>query len=508
MTALTQSPVVEIREISKRYGAVQALRGVSMAVRKGTIHAVLGENGAGKSTLIEIMAGNVLPDTGTIHICGVQVGTPERTAVQRKMVAVVHQHLSLAPNVTVAENLFPGALIGSRGFVHWPTLFRRAQASLDRYKVPVKADEQTGKLSLAVQQQVEIARALSTDAEVIALDEPTSSLSIVESQALLHRLADLRAEGCTIIIITHYVADALVLADDVTVLRDGQLVGSYPTASLTETEIVRMMIGREVSSLYPTRKGAKRLPGSGLDATDVVSGDRVRGVSLRVQAGEVVGLYGLVGAGRTELLQTLFGLRSRQSGTIKVADGALPARHNVQTAIRAGLALLPEDRTADGLFLGRSIAENITILRLGELAPWFIVEALLEAAAEPHIHEFEIKGISRTTVQNLSGGNQQKVLFARWLSMSPRVLMADEPTRGVDVGTKARIHLALRALSDKGGGVLVASSEIPEVLGLSDRIYVMAAGRIVDEMTAAEANAGRLLESASQLSTRRAGGIA
>ena len=487
--------------VSKSYGSVAALRDVSLSVFSGTIHAVLGENGAGKSTLIEILAGNVIPDDGRILVDGAPIRLNNAADARSLGIAVVHQHLALAPNLSVAENIFAGHLPSRVGLINRGVLFREAQRLLNEHRVSVRADIPVGDLPLGVRQQVEIVRALSTSARVLALDEPTSSLSLAESNELFAYLRRLRTLGTAVILITHYIDDAMRLSDHVTILRDGQRVGSLKTTATRPDEIVQMMIGRPIETVYPERS---LILESDVEPALLVkslrSGEQVQDVMFQVNPGEIVGLYGLVGAGRSETLQAIFGLRSRDGGLVEVLGRQLPTNHSPADSMAAGISFLPEDRTAEGLFLSRSIGENLFAPQLRRFGRWLIRDRMIRTEAWPHIRRYAIKGAADTQVANLSGGNQQKVLFARWSAMAPRIFMVDEPTRGVDVATKVAIHQELRALTHAGTAVVMVSSELPEVIGMSDRIYVFAGGRTVDSCSQKDATAARLLKSASRFS--------
>ena len=499
-------PVLEMLGVSKSYGAVVALKDVSLSVFGGTIHAVLGENGAGKSTLIEILAGNVVPDSGRILIDGQPVRIGSASDARRLGIAVVHQHLALAPNVSIAENILAGRLPARFGLIKRRDLLRRVQRLLNEHRVPVDADALVGDLPLGVKQQVEIVRALSASARVLALDEPTSSLSLAESSELFAYLSRLKSIGTAVILITHYIDDAVRLSDQVTILRDAQRVSSLETAATGPDEIVQMMIGRPIQTVYPDPGPAATSPTeTALSVKSLRSGRQVQDVTFTVKRGEIVGLYGLVGAGRSETLQTIFGLRPREGGSIEVSGRELPKNHWPSDSMAAGMAFLPEDRTAEGLFLLRSIAENLFAPQLRRFGRWLLRDNLMRTQALPHIRRFAIKGAPETLITNLSGGNQQKVLFARWSATAPEVFMVDEPTRGVDVGTKVTIHEVMRTLANEGKAVAMVSSELPEVIGMSDRIYVFAAGRTVDTCSRAEASASRLLKSASRFAPTRNG---
>jgi ribose transport system ATP-binding protein len=490
------TPILGMRGVRKSYGVTRALEGVSLDFHPGSLHAIIGENGAGKTTFVEILAGNVRPDEGEILLGGEPVRVENAADARRLGVAVVHQHLSLAPNVSVAENILALRLPARLGLVRTRALREQAQALLDRYGVPVDARVPAGSLSIGLQQQIEIVRALTSEARVIALDEPTSSLSVAESDQLFAQLDRLRAAGTAIILITHRIRDVFEFGDRVSVLRDGRLVGTSAVDETDEDTVVRMMIGRPLDVAFPDRAGAVG-EDVALRVTGLASGTAVSSATLHVRRGEVVGLYGLVGAGRSELAQAIFGLRQREAGRIEVDGRPLRAAHTPSDAMRLGIAFLPEDRTTDGLFTERTVAENIVAPRFREYGSMLLDSRRMQADADGYIRRLAIKGGSRSAVKTLSGGNQQKVLFARWSSTAPRVLIVDEPTRGVDVGTKVRLHRELRAAAESGQAVLMISSELPEVLGMSDRVYVMAGGRITGEFDGASASEEQVLRSGS-----------
>jgi ABC-type sugar transport system ATPase subunit len=492
-------PILELRHIRKAYESTVALDDVSLSIAAGSVHAIMGENGAGKTTLIEIIAGNVAPDDGEILFNGSTVRFRSAMDARRAGVAVVHQHLSLAPNLSVAENIFAMRLPASLGMVSHGRLNSEAQRLLDEYGVPVSAKTLTGTLSTGVQQQIEILRALSDNAKVVLLDEPTSSLSVAESDHLFAQITQLQNAGAAVIIVTHRIRDVFRVAQIGTVLRDGRKTGTFAVNEVDSDHIVRLMIGRSLDAVFPKRadEAGNDPPRVTLRVRNVTSHPAVRDVSLTVSSGEIVGLYGLVGAGRSEFGQTLFGLRTRSGGEIEVAGTQLRSNHTPQDAMKNGLAFLPEDRTEDGLFSDRNVSENICAARLSDYGVALLSTRRMRAIAKRYIERLRIKGEDDSEVRTLSGGNQQKVLFARWLVTHPQVFIVDEPTRGVDIATKARLHHELRTLADSGQAVLMISSDLPEVLGMSDRVYVMAGGRITDECRVGDATEERLLISAS-----------
>jgi len=491
-------PLLELRHIRKAYDSTIALDDVSLTIEGGSIHAIMGENGAGKTTLIEILAGNVTPDDGQVLFDGSLVRLRSAIDARRLGIAVVHQHLSLAPNLSVAENIFAMRLPARLGFVAQRKLHVDTQRLLDEYGIPVAADTMTGTLSTGLQQQIEILRALSANARIVALDEPTSSLSVAESDRLFTQIAQLRAAGTAVILVTHRIRDVFRIAERGSVLRDGRLTGTFDVHDIDTDGIVKLMIGRSLDAVFPQKTAPSGIPAKVLlRVSNLSSGSEVRDVSLQVNGGEIVGLYGLVGAGRSELAHTIFGLRRRTGGEIRIGDESFPPDHSPQDAMRRGVALLPEDRSTEGLFPERSVAENICAARLRDYGAALLNSGRMTSESDRYIDRLSIKAKSRTEVRRLSGGNQQKVLFARWLSTTPRLLIADEPTRGVDIGTKARLHQELRLAADSGQGVLMISSDLPEILGMSDRVYVMASGTVTDHCSDKEATEERLLVSAS-----------
>jgi ABC-type sugar transport system ATPase subunit len=472
--------IVELREVTRSFGGVPALRGVSFDVRPGEVHALLGENGAGKSTLIRIMSGALAPEMGVVLVGGerVRFGAP-RDARQRG-IATVYQELSLFPDLTVAENIFLGNAPRTRlGALDWGAMRERARGLLDALESrELDVDARLGDLSVANRQRVEIAKALSQDPRVLIMDEPTASLADADVERLLAVVRRLRAQGVAIVYVSHRLSEIFALADRVTVLRDGALIGTLPVAEVDEPRLISMMVGRAIDQLFP---GSDAVPGEpALEVRDLSYRQVVREVTLSVRRGEILGIAGLVGSGRTELALTLFGITPATGGEIRVGgrpviiDGPRRARD-------LGIAYIPEDRGLMGLIRSQSIRENVTLAILDKIARRWLVDGGDELRrAREAITRFGIRARGpEQLVRELSGGNQQKVVLAKWLGAEPRILIMDEPTRGIDVGAKAEVHALMRRLAREGLAIIMISSELPEVLGMSDRLLVMSRGRVV-----------------------------
>ena len=471
--------LLELRSVAKSFGGARALRGVDFDLRPGEVHALLGENGAGKSTLIKIVTGAHRPDSGTITVGGTAVADLTPAAAQALGIACIYQQPALFPDLTVAENI---GLRLERGAalrrVDWSARRARAQALLTRIGAAVSPDAEVRSLSMPEQQLVEIACALGAGARIVIMDEPTASLTQNEQHLLFAVVRDLRQNGVGVIYISHRLEEIFALADRVTVLRDGESVGTHPVASMDEAGLIRLMVGRAMQQIYPPSESA---PGEVmLSLRDVgCSASGVRGVTLDVRAGEIVGLAGLVGAGRTELARILFGLTPADSGEIRLA-GETVRLHSPQDAVARGLAYVPEDRRRHGVVLERPIEENMTMAVHRRLfrGAWLRFGAERDLALG-YIRDLAVKCAGPTAPGgSLSGGNQQKVSLARWLATKPRLLILDEPTQGVDVGAKGEIHRIIRRLAKEGLAVILISSDLPEVLGMSDRIGVMAGGTL------------------------------
>ncbi|MCP4165811.1 MAG: sugar ABC transporter ATP-binding protein [Chloroflexi bacterium] len=490
--------------ISKAFPGVQALEDVRFEVAKGEIHALVGENGAGKSTLVKILTGAQPADTGEITIRGQAVDIRDPAGAQALGISMIHQELAIVPYRTVGQNIYLGREPQGRlpGFIDWRTLYTQAQDLLDRLNVTVDARAGVNNLSIAQQQMVEVAKALSYNADLIVMDEPTSSLTDRETEVLFERMRALREQGVSIIFISHRLEEVFEICDRVTVLRDGKFIATKPTAKLDKDKVVQMMVGRELGEMYPKTDVERQAVV--LEARALADGQELHGVDFQLYRGEVLGIAGLVGAGRTALAEILFGIRPAAAGEI-VFDGQKVRLKSAGDAITLGMGFVPEDRKRQGLFLNMAVRENITISAMKQVTSgWFLRSGRMNDLADEFVKKLDIRtpGL-RQKVRNLSGGNQQKVVFARWLTLRPRVLILDEPTRGIDVGAKSEIHALMSQLAQEGVGVLMISSELPEVLGVSDRILVMHEGQITAEFSRDEATQDNIMRAATAAAERK-----
>ncbi len=496
--------VLEAAGIEKSFPGVRALDGVALRVRAGRLVALLGENGAGKSTLMNILSGVYPPDAGTIRLDGREVRFANPREAQALGIGIVHQELNLVRYLSVAENIFLGREpLTVTGLIDYRKLHADTAAVLKRLDLAVAPGTLVADLRVGQQQVVEIARAVSAEARVLILDEPTSSLSAHEVEVLFGVIAELKSRGVAIIYITHKFEELARVCDDVTIMRDGRVVGEALLTELTRDAIVRQMAGREAKEVFqksPAVLGSEilradeiTLPGEGAGRPFLVEK-----VSLSLRRGEVLGVFGLVGAGRTELLETLFGLHpERSTGRVSV-NGQAVNFTSPRDAIAAGLALAPEDRKRDGLVLPMSVAANASLASLDRTLRGGLVSESREAAyITPYIERFRVKTPSlHQLIVNLSGGNQQKVILAKWLATSPKILLLDEPTRGIDVNAKREIYAFIDELARAGLGLVVVSSELPEILALSDRVMVLCEGRKTAEFSRADATPERVLHAA------------
>lgn len=476
--------LLELTQITKSFGAVRALRGVSFDLRPGEIHALLGENGAGKSTLIKIITGAHQQDSGTIEIDGEQIHRLTPASAHAHGIAAIYQQPALFPDLSVAENIAL-ALEKPSPFrpVKWFNRRARAAELLQRVGADIDPTSEVRRLSMPEQQLVEIARAVGAGARILILDEPTASLTKKEVELLYAVVRDLRSRGVGMIYISHRLEEIFAIADRVTVLRDGESVGTNQIDSINEAQLIRMMVGREVSTIYPAREESSSTPIASIPLSVQnldCRASNITNVSFELRSGEILGLAGLVGAGRTELARILFGITPADSGEILV-NGKGVQIHSPRDAIEQGIAYVPEDRRRHGVILEMPIAANITMSIHRDIFPgsWLRFDPE-RALAQNYVRDLSIKTSSvDVPAAILSGGNQQKVALARWLAAKPKILLLDEPTQGVDVGAKAEIHRLIRRLAAQGMAVLMISSDLPEILGMSDRIAVMRGGTIV-----------------------------
>ena len=496
--APASAPLLEMRGIVKRFPGVLALGGVDLDVRPGEVHCLLGQNGAGKSTLIKVLSASYQPDEGEILWEGrpVTLGTPQ--AAMRLGISTIYQELDLVPGLSVAENIFLGHELSSAGMSQRGRTNREAAALLARLgHSEISPTREVGRLTPAAQQVVSMARALSQNTRLLVLDEPSAVLDQGEVDNLFRVIHDLTAEGVAVVYISHRLEEIRQIGDRITVLKDGSTVATGLAVADTPTsELIKLMTGRSIEYVFPPRGGQAATFGEPvLEVTDLALAGVFSGVDLKVRAGEIVGLAGLVGAGRSEILETVYGARRPTAGTVKV-DGQELRRGSVPAAVKAGLGLAPEERKSQGLLLDQSIYSNITISTLGRFARLgFLDRGEERKRATDVTQSLDVRptGVERL-VRLLSGGNQQKVVLARWLLRECRVLLLDEPTRGVDVGARAEIYAVVRALADSGVAVVVVSSEVEEVLGLADRVLVVREGRVVHEGPAHEIDESRVLD--------------
>ncbi len=472
---------LEARGVSKWYGPIKVVRDVNFTLRAGEIHAIIGENGAGKSTVARMLSGVVRPDTGIIVHRGTPISMSSPLDARRHGIGIIHQEPTLFPSLDIAANVFAGRELkgGPAGTVmDWPRMYRETERLLNSIGQHMDARTLVRGLSVAERQMVDMVSALADEPTALIVDEPTASLTPSEVRDLFRVLRDLRGKGVGIIFIGHRLEEVLAISDRITVMRDGQVVESLASAGATEDLLVRLMVGREASSLY---KRQRATPGAVVLAVEKLSRkSEFNDIDFEVRAGEIVGLGGLVGAGRTEVAETIFGVRHADRGSIRV-NGKVARIRSSRDAIRHGIAYVPEDRQLHGLLLPVSIAKNIALPRLGAISRGgFLRPAAERAQAIRYTQPLRLvaRGVQQAP-RELSGGNQQKVVFAKWLTTAPKVLILDEPTRGVDVGAKAEIHRIMGELAQQGVAILMISSDLPELLSVSDRVLVMREGRIV-----------------------------
>jgi ribose transport system ATP-binding protein len=501
---------LEMRHIAKNFGGVRALRDVSLIAPAGEVHAICGENGAGKSTLMKVLAGAITEYDGEIRLDGRPVRFSGPREAEDAGIRIIYQELNLVPQLTVADNIFLGRERVRGRWLGWldeRAMEGRTRRLFDRLGAPISPRARVGDLRIGDQQMVEIAKALAYEASIVIMDEPTSALSDSEVARLFRVIEDLRRSGATVLYISHKMNEVFRLADRVTVLRDGQFVASAPRSEITPEQVVRWMVGREIAALdykpHPIQQRAiLEVEGLSLAAPPDSGRPNLQGITFTARAGEVVGVAGLLGAGRTELLEAIYGATpTAPEGTIRLEGRPVRFKHPDE-AIRAGVAMVTEDRKALGLFDRMTVAENITLRRLPELT--FGLLPLIDPRAERKAVNWSIKELSIKTaggdapITSLSGGNQQKCIIARWLLVEPRLLLLDEPTRGIDVGAKSEIYQLIRRLASQGRAILMTSSELPELLAVADRIIVLCEGRITAEIPRAEATEEAIMHAATR----------
>jgi len=493
LARIMAEPIVQFEQVTKRFPGVVALAGVSFAIERGECHAIVGENGAGKSTLGRIAAGIHRPDDGRLIVEGRPVCFRSPRDAADAGVSMVHQELAFCPNLSIAENLFLGRLPTRGGFVRRQWMLEHARTMLAQVGLPADPDAEMGSLATAQEQLALIATAVGRGSRIVIMDEPTSSLSGAEADRLFDVVGSLRKRGVTVVYVSHRIEEIMRLADRVTVLRDGRYVGTWETRRTTPDEIVRLMIGRTVEAYFPEHLAVR--PGESLLGVEHLSArGRFEDVSFTLRAGEIVGLAGLVGSGRSELARAIFGVESFDSGRVLVAGK--PVRiTSPREAIDLGIGLLPEDRKRQALVQGMGCGANLSLSLLDRLRRGLFLDSTRERRmATEYMTRLCVRAAGPDApIDGLSGGNQQKIAIAKWLATRCRVLILDEPTRGVDVGAKAEIHTLIDRLAADGHAVLLISSELPEVLHLSTRILVLAGGRLVGELSRAEAAPERVM---------------
>ena len=477
-----QTPFLEMKGITKRFPGVLALDNVSLSVYPGEVLALVGENGAGKSTLMKILSGVHRKDGGEILLEGQSVDITGPLHARQLGISIIYQELNVLNNLNIAETIFVGREKRKNGFVDKKLQHEEARKLLDRVGLSVDTHVRTGSLSTAQKQMVEVAKALSIHAKMIIMDEPTSSLTDKETEMLFGIIDRLRSEGVAIVFISHRMNEIFRIAERIAVMRDGQMVQTVDAKDATEQSIIAAMVGRDVQNLF-ARSNAE-VGGVALEVKGLSTKNFLKDISFYVRSGEIVGFAGLVGAGRSEVMRAVFGIDPRESGEILVKGQPVNIRSTVD-ALRAGMGLVPEDRKEQGLILKMSVQHNASIAALPSVARgWFLDKRRERALTDEYVNKLKVKTPSRDQkVMNLSGGNQQKVVIAKWMATHPSVLILDEPTRGIDVGAKKEIHLLMNELVRQGVAIIMISSELPEILGMSDRIYVMHDGRIKGEIS-------------------------
>lgn len=474
--------VLRAENIVKKFPGTIALNGVSIELKKGEVHAIVGENGAGKSTMMNILSGVLRPDDGKIFVNGEEASFKSTSDAQQLGIGMVHQELALCPEVTVGDNIFIGNLPKKSGLVDRKKLYEGTSALLEPFDMDIKPDEQVSNLSAAKQQVVEIAKALAMDSKVIIFDEPTSSLNEKEAQLLFKVIEDITKEGIGVFYITHKLSEVFQICDRVTVLRNGQLIGTHDIKTVTADEVVSEMVGRTMGNYYPDKSTIE--DGEELFRIEnFTMPHKFSEVSFTVRRGEILGLYGLVGAGRTEVSRALCGIDPKKSGDVFIKNKKIKI-NDYKDALKNGLCYLSEDRKSDGLFLTMSVADNMIAPQVDEIAKH---KLLSKSVIRDLTMEYKEKLNTKLSspyqrIDSLSGGNQQKIMVAKLLALNPKVIIMDEPTRGIDVGAKLEIHNILRDLSNQGIGVIVISSELPEIVGISDKVVVMYEGQVIGDI--------------------------
>jgi len=488
--------ILYLENITKKYPGVVALDNVFFELLKGEVHVLLGENGAGKSTLVKILSGAIKKTNGQINLFGKQVEIRNPKHAQQLGIGIIYQELNLIPHLTVAENIFLGReFTTSTGIINNQKAVLESKKILDELKVNISSQCLISELGIAQQQMVEIAKALSLNSKVLIMDEPTSALTENETEELFRTITTLKKQGVAIIYISHRLEELFEIGDRVTILRDGKSVATELISETTTEELIKMMVNRELNDHFPRRKS--KVGEEILSVTNITKSNILNDISFKLFSGEIIGLYGLLGSGRTELARVIFGADKMEKGQIRV-NGVGKKISTPMEAIQNGIGLLTEDRKSQGLVLQLPMMDNISLASLKHLSDFGMVNRKREEElSSKYMSELNIKATDiKQTTKNLSGGNQQKVVLAKWLSSNTKIFLFDEPTRGIDVGSKVEIYELMNKLTDEGCGIIMISSDLPEILGMSDRILVMYQGRITAEFSREEANQEKIVHSA------------
>lgn len=490
---------VEMTGINKSFSGVHVLKDVHLNVRKGEVHALMGENGAGKSTLIKILSGVYSRDSGTVKVKGEEVAFANPKDAEERGINIIHQELNIIPHLTVTQNMFLGKELtyGKFGFLNKKAMKEATLESLKELGVTnINPEEPAGNLSVGQQQMIEIARALATKSELIIMDEPTAALTDREIEILFQVVNSLRELGVSIIYVSHRMEEIFQICDRITVLRDGEYIGTENIKDTSFDEVVRMMVGRELGERFPTR--SSEIGEVIFEVEDLEIKNLFEKVNFEVRAGEILGIAGLMGAGRTEIMETIFGYRKKSKGTVKLNGKELVIKHPLD-AIKAGLAFITEDRKDKGLVINASIRENIALTNINSISSKGVISKTRETElVNKLMKKLHVRAAGMNQeVKRLSGGNQQKVVIAKWIGINPKVLLLDEPTRGVDIGAKKEIYSIMNELSENGVAIIMVSSELPEVLGVSDRIMVIHEGKVTGVLNREEADQEKIMVAAT-----------
>jgi ribose transport system ATP-binding protein len=494
------SYILEMRDIVKQYPGVLALDKVSINLKPGEVHCIVGENGAGKSTLMKILSGAIKKDSGEIYVDDKEVQYNSPYESQSLGMSIIYQDFKLVPELTAAENIFLGKEIINSFFLNKKEMNLKAEEIISQLVEEINVTIPVSRLSTAERQMVEIAKAIAGNVKILAMDEPTAPLTSKEIKSLFEVIKKLKAKGVGIIFISHRLEEIFEIGDRVTVLRDGKLVHSAKMKEVDKNKLIKFMVGRELAGEYPRNKAKK---GNEILRVQVLSSDIINNISFSLQKGEVLGIAGLVGAGRSELVRAIFGADKKTSGKIFI-NGKEVKINSPKEAIDSGVALLTEDRNLLGLFMNMSIRENITVSSLNKMMNGIFISKQKETlSSQKQFNQLKVKAPSiETSVELLSGGNRQKVVLARWLETSSNILIFDEPTAGIDVGVKFEIYNLINKLAEEGKGIIVISSELPELIGISDRIIVMCEGKITGELSHEEADQEKILNLATKFSSK------